>query len=450
MSEVVKLKRGLDIPLVGSPETVFAQVALPQYVAIKPADFCGMVPKMVAKVGDKVNVGDVLFVDKNKPEVAYTSPVSGTLEAVNRGERRVILEVVVKREGDAVTAEFGKEDLTSLNAEQVKAKLLKSGAWTYFKQRPYNVVADPSAEFKAVFVSTFSTAPLAPDYDFILSKNKAKEQFFQDGVTVLSKLAPVFVGVAAKGAANIFHNVKNATVTAFEGKHPAGCVGVQINHVQPINAGEKVLTIGVQEVIAIGKLFAEGVLDYSRVAVVCGSQVKKPAYVETVLGAQLTGMLEGNVEGDNNRVISGDVLTGSQVCANGYLGYYHNQVTVIPEGNEYEFMGWAAPGFNKFSAHKTFFSWLMGSKKYKLDTNMHGEHRAFVVSNELDDVTPMDIYPEFLFKAIMAQDIDKMIELGIYEVVEEDIALCEFVCTSKLPLQKILRDGLNLMAKEVG
>lgn len=447
MSEVIKLKRGLDIRLAGKSETIYTQVAPSEQFAICPADFKGLTPKMVAKVGDKVNAGDVLFVDKQHPEVLFVSPVSGELAAVNRGERRVILEVVVKADGVATTRDFGKEDVKSLSRDQVINKLLKTGAWTYFKQRPYNVVADPWGPIRSIFVSTFDTAPLAPDYDFIITGN---EDNFQAGLEVLAKVAPTFVGVRSESANKAFSGAKGVTVTSFAGKHPAGCVGVQINHVQPINAGEKVLTIGVQEVVAIGKLFNTGVMDFARIAVICGSEIKKPTYVKTTQCAQLTNILKGNIASDNVRVISGNVLTGTQVAADGYLRYYDSQVTVIPEGNEYEFLGWAMPGLNKFSNHKTFLSWLTGSKTYKLDTNMHGEHRAFVVSGELDAVLPMDIYPEFLFKAIMAQDIDKMIELGIYEVVEEDIALCEFVCTSKLNLQKILRNGLDLMAKEVG
>ncbi|MBP5366544.1 MAG: Na(+)-translocating NADH-quinone reductase subunit A [Bacteroidales bacterium] len=447
MSEVIKLKKGLDIRLVGKSETVFAQVALPELYAIKPGDFHGMTPKMAVKVGEKVQAGGVLFFDKQRPEVKFVSPVSGELVAVNRGERRVILEVVVKSDGSKAEADFGKMDLSSMNRQQVVDKLLETGTWTYFKQRPYNVVADPSAAFKSIFVSTFDTAPLAPDFDFII---KGNEEYFQKGIDVLGKIAPVFVGVDANGSSKAFSQVKGATVTQFKGKHPAGCVGVQINHVQPINAGDKVLTIQPQEVVAIGKLFATGVLDFARVVVMTGSEIKKRGYVRTVVGAQLSTMVNGNLESDNVRIISGNVLTGTEVKADGFLGYYDSQITAIPEGDHYEFMGWGMPGFKKFSASRTFFSWLTGKKEYKLDTNMHGEHRAFVVSNELDKVFPMDIYPEFLFKAIMAKDIDKMIQLGIFEVVEEDIALCEFVCTSKIALQKVLRNGLELMMKEVG
>ncbi len=447
MSGVIKIKQGLDIRLSGRTETVFAQVPQPGLFAIKPTDFFGLKPKMVVKVGDQVQAGSVIFFDKEHPEVKFTSPVSGEVMAINRGERRVILEVIIKSDGKNDAVSFGKCDLNNLTKEQVVETMLKSGAWTYFKQRPYNIVANPVAEPKAIFVSTFDSAPLAPDYDFVI---KGNEENFQVGIDILSKIAPVFVGVSAESTNKVFTEAKSCTVSLFSGKHPAGCVGVQINKVNPINAGETVFTIDPQQVVAVGRLFIEGRMDYSRTIVMVGSELKKQAYVRTTVGAQLTSMLQGNIINDNVRVISGNVLTGTQVARDGFLGFYDSQVTVIPEGDNYEFLGWLAPGLNKFSLSRLFFSWMTGKKEYTLDTNMHGEHRAFVVSNELNKVFPMDIYIEFLFKAIMAQDIDKMIELGIYEVVEEDVALCEFVCTSKLPLQKVLRDGLNLMMKEVG
>lgn len=447
MSDVIKLKKGLDIRLQGKAETVFAQVALPELYAIKPTDFKGLVPKMVAKVGDKVQAGSVLFFDKQHPEVKFVSPVGGELVAVNRGDRRVILEVVVKADNSVAPIDFGKSELSKMSRQQVVDKLLESGAWTYFKQRPYNVVANPAAEPKAIFVSTFDSAPLAPDYDYIITQN---EDAFQAGLDVLTKIAPVYVGTHNKGCSKAFSGAKCEKVTAFDGPHPAGCVGVQINHTNPINAGEKVFTIQPQEVVAIGKLFTTGIHDFSRIVVMTGSEMKKRAYVRTILGAQLTTMVSGNLEDGNVRLISGNVLTGTQVKADGFLGFYDSQITAIPEGDEYEFMGWAAPGFNKFSLSRTFFSWIARNKEYRLNANTHGELRAFVVSNEMEKVFPMDIYPEHLIKAIMAEDIDKMEQLGIYEVVEEDMALCEFVCTSKIAIQKTLRNGLNLMMKEVG
>lgn len=447
MSDVIKLRKGLDIRLKGRAETVYGQAAEPELYAIKPTDFWGLKPKMAVKEGDNVQAGDVLFFDKQCPEIKFVSPVTGQVNAVVRGERRAIQAVVVKATAAPAPVEVGKLDVASASREQVIEKLLVTGAWTYFRQRPYNIIADPNAQPKAIFISTFDTAPLAPDYDHVIRGNEAA---FQAGVNALAKIAPVFVGTRANGASKAFIEVKNAKVTFFAGKHPAGCVGVQINHVNPINAGEKVFTIQPQEVVAIGKIFAEGKLDFSRVIVLDGSQVSKPAYYRTTLGAQLKNILEGNAVLEGSRVISGNVLTGTRVEADGFLGYYDSQVTVIPEGDKPEFFGWITPGLNKFSASRTFFSWLNCNKEYTLDTNTHGEPRAIVVSGEMENVFPMDIYPEHLIKAILAQDIDKMIDLGIFEVVEEDMALCEFVSTSKVPVQKILRNGLNLMIQEVG
>lgn len=447
MSDVIKLRKGLDIRLKGRAETVYGQASEAELYAVKPTDFWGLKPKMAVKEGDKVQAGDVLFFDKQRPEVKFVSPVTGEVQSVVRGERRAILAVVVKASEVPAPAQVGKLDAASASREQVVEKLLATGAWTYFRQRPYNVVADPEAKPKAIFVSTFDTAPLAPDYDHIIRGNEAA---FQDGINVLAKIAPVFVGARANGASKAFADVKGATVTRFDGKHPAGCVGVQINKVNPINAGETVFTIQPQEVVAIGKIFAEGVHDFSRVIVLDGSEVLKPAYYRMTLGAQVKSVTDGNIKADGVRIISGNVLTGAKVDADGFIGYYDSQITVIPEGDKPEFFGWITPGLGKFSASRTFFSWLTGNKEYALDTNTHGEPRAIVVSGEMEKVFPMDIYPEHLVKAILAQDIDKMIELGIFEVVEEDMALCEFVSTSKLPVQKILRNGLNLMMKEVG
>lgn len=448
MSDVIKIKRGLDIRLAGNAEKVFSQVALPVLYAIRPSDFHGLTPKMIAKVGDKVKAGTVLFVDKQNPDIKFVSPVSGELKAVNRGERRVILEVVVESDNKMEQVDFGKADVKSMSRESVVEKLLSSGAWTYLRQRPCNVLANPSANPKAVFVSTFDTAPLAPDYEFVINGNEA---LFQAGIEVLKAIAPkVYVGINGELAGKQFKNLSGVELCSFAGSHPAGNVGVQIHHVNPINAGEVVWTIQPQEIIAIGKLFTTGIHDFSRVIALTGSELKKTSYVRTVLGASVSSMIANNLASDNVRVVSGNVLTGTEIPQDGYLGYYHSQVTVLPEGNHHDFMGWALPGFNKYSVSRSFFSWMCSKKKYALDTNMHGGHRAFVVSNELDKVMPMDVLPEFLFKAILAQDIDQMEQLGIYEVVEEDVALCEFVCTSKLDLQTILRNGLELMMKEVG
>jgi len=447
MSEVIKIKRGLDIRLAGKAEKVFGQAALPEHFAIKPSDFHGVVPKMVVKVGDKVKAGTVLFYDKYRPEVKFVSPVSGELVAVNRGERRRILEVVVKTDGQEEAEQFGAAKPADLSREEVIEKLLNAGAWPFIRQRPYDVIANPNETPKAVFVSGFDSSPLAPDYDFVLS---GQEKYFQAGIDALKKLCDnVNVGINHEAASKVYNSTKGAALHSFQGPHPAGNVGVQIHHTMPINKGETVWVTQPQEVIAIGKLFEEGVYDANRIVVLAGSEVEKAGYFRTKVGASISTLVKGNVKEGNLRYVSGNVLTGTELEDDGYLGFYHSQVSVIPEGDYHEFMGWALPGFGKYSVSRSFFSWMCSKKEYRLDANMHGGERAFVVSGQYEKVLPMDILPEFLFKSILVEDIDKMEQLGIYELAEEDIALCEFVCTSKLNLQSILRTGIDLMIKEL-
>jgi Na+-transporting NADH:ubiquinone oxidoreductase subunit A len=449
MSELIKIKRGLDVRLQGKAEPVFGQAELPGLYAMKPTDFHGLVPKMAAKVGDTVKAGTVLFYDKYRPEVKFVSPVSGELTAINRGERRRILEVVVKSDGQDQKEDFGALDVKNASREELIDKLLVAGLWPSIRQRPYDVIANPGDTPKAFFISGFDTAPLAPDYDFILS---GQEKLFQAGIDVLRKLSQdnVHIGVNNHAASKVYNACKGVTLHAFEGPHPAGNVGVQIHKVDPISKGELVWVSQPQDVVTIGKLVTEGVYDASRIVVLAGSDVKKRGYFRMKVGASIANLVKDNLEQDHVRYISGNVLTGTQIEGDGYLGYYHSQVSVIPEGDYYEFLGWATPGFGKFSVSRSFFSWMCSKKEYRLDSNMHGGERAIVVSGQYDKVLPMDILPEFLFKAIMVEDIDKMEQLGIYEVAEEDIALCEFVCTSKINLQSIVRQGIDLMIKELG
>lgn len=448
MSEVIKIKRGLDIRLQGKAETVFGHSESPDFFAIKPTDFHGLTPKLTVREGDEVKAGTVLFYDKYRTDVKFVSPVSGTIHAINRGERRKVLEVVVKNDKTDRHETFSAADPNALSRDEVVAKMLQGGVWPFIRQRPYDVVANPTDVPKAGFISAFDSAPLAPDSDFVTN---GQEKYLQAGVDAMKKLCgEVHIGLNAEAASKAFTALKGAQLHRFEGPHPAGNVGIQIHHVMPINKGDLIWVAQPQDLIIIGKLFIDGVYDASRIVAVTGSEINKPAYVRTKQGACIDVLLKNNVQGNNLRYISGNVLTGTQIPADGFLGFYHNQITVLPEGNHYEFMGWAAPGFGKYSVSRTFFSWLCGKTQYRLDTNMHGGERAIVVSGEYDRVLPMDILPEFLFKAIMAEDIDKMEQLGIYEIVEEDIALCEFVCTSKIDLQEIVRNGLSLMMKEVG
>jgi len=448
MSEVIKIKKGLDIQLAGKAEKVFGQTDLPELFAIRPTDFHGVIPKMAIKVGDKVKAGTVLFFDKNRPEIKFVSPVSGELTAVNRGERRKILEVVVKSDGTDDKEQFGAANAADLSKEQIVEKLQAAGLWSFIRKRPYDIIANASETPKAFFISGFDSAPLAPDMDFILS---GQEAALQAGIDVIKQLCDnVHVGVQNDAASKVFNNLKGVKLHSFAGSHPAGNVGVQIHHAMPINKGEVVWVAQPQEIVAIGKLFTEGVYDASRIVVLAGSEVEKRAYYRTKLGASISTLVADNVKKDDTlRYISGNVLSGTQIEEDGYIGAYHSQVTVIPEGDYYEFMGWALPGFGKFSVSRTFFSWMCKKKEYRLDANMHGGLRSFVVSGQYDKVLPMDILPEFLFKAILVEDIDKMEQLGIYELAEEDVALCEFVCTSKQPLQATLRKGIDLMIKEL-
>ncbi|WP_291860021.1 Na(+)-translocating NADH-quinone reductase subunit A [Marinilabilia sp.] len=449
MSEVIKIKKGLDIRLKGKADNVFGQAQLPDLFAIKPTDFQGVVPKMVIKEGEKVKAGSVLFYDKYQPDVKFVSPVSGELKAVIRGERRKILEVVIKSDGNNESLDFGTSDIAGLGRDAVVKRLLEAGAWPYLRQRPYDIIARIDDTPKAIFISGFDSAPLAPDYDFILT---GKEKEFQAGVDILNKLAEqVHIGINDEAASKVYNNTKGVNIHRFNGPHPAGNVGIQIGQVMPLNKGDLIWTLQPQEVAAIGKLFTTGKPDFERTIVVAGSEIKKPVYFHTILGAAISPYIKNNLNtSENIRLISGNVLTGSQISDDGYLGFYHSQFTAIPEGDEYEFMGWAAPGFGKYSISRSFFSWMCPKKEYRLNANMHGGKRAIVVSGEYEKVLPMDIMAEQLFKAILVEDIDKMEQLGIYELAEEDVALCEFVCTSKMNLQKILRDGIDLMIKELG
>ncbi len=449
MSKVIKLKKGLDIKLNGEAEKVVQPAGKITSCALKPTDFRALTPKLMVKVGDEVKAGDVLFTDKTHPEIKFTTPVSGSIEAVNRGERRKLLEVVVKADAEIQYRDFGKADVNKLKREEIITRLLESGVWPMIKQRPYDIIAHPENTPKAVFVSAFDTAPLAPDYDLILNN---QEKDLQTGIDCLCKLCGKNVNLnlpADTPSSSVFLKLQHVDLNYFSGPHPAGNVGVQIHHLNPINKGEQVWVVNIQDVAIIGRLFNEGRFDARKTIVLAGSEVSKPRYEQTILGASIQTLTAGNLKNaTEQRIISGNVLTGTQVTANGYLGYYDNQITVIPEGNHYEFLGWATPGFNKFSASKLFPSFLCPQKHYTLDTNYHGERRAFVVSGQYEKVFPMDIYPVYLLKACLTQDIDRMEQLGIYEVAPEDMALCEFVCTSKIPVQQILSNGIELMMKE--
>ncbi|KOH44768.1 Na(+)-translocating NADH-quinone reductase subunit A [Sunxiuqinia dokdonensis] len=450
MSKHFKLKRGFDIRLKGAAEAVLEDAPAPKSVALKPTDFSGLTPKLSVKAEAQVKAGDALFFDKYNPEILFTSPVSGTVQAVNRGERRKILEIVVEPDGKNEHREFTKADPSKLSREEVRDQLLKSGLWPFLKQRPYGIIAKPSVVPNNIVISAFDSAPLAADFDFLFSKEKSA---LQSGIDAVKKLTDgkVYLGLSPKQSAGVFASLKNVETNTFEGPHPAGNVGIQISKICPIGKSTTIWTLSPQALVFIGRLFETGKLDLSKTIALTGSEVKAPKYYKTIHGALLTDLLKGKTKNEvNQRIISGNVLTGTKVDTDGYLGYFDQQITIIPEGDEYEFMGWAAPGIDKFSASKAFFSKLLPKKEYVLNANLHGGERAFVLSGQYEKFLPMDILPVHLLKSILVNDIDKMEQLGIYELVEEDLALCEYACTSKIKVQEILREGINSMIKELG
>ena len=446
MSEHIRLKRGLDIPLAGAAPAKIAETVAPDLVAVKPTDFKGLVPKMAVKEGDLVKAGQVLFVDKLRPEVRFCSPCSGSVQAVVRGDKRKLLAVVVKAGKEQESVKFDTVDCAKLDKQAMTEALLERGLWPMIKQRPYGIVANPADSPKGIFISALNTAPLAPDAEFIM---QGQMENLQKGIDALGRLTSGKVYLSCK-AGSAFESLKGAEIYTFEGPHPAGNVGVQINHISPINKGEIVWTVDLVSLAAIGRCLATGSYDMTRLVAVTGPAAKEPAYVKAVQGISLAAVKKYAQEG-NVRYVSGDVLTGENVGADGYLGYFDSQVTLLEEGDYYELLGWLKPlRLKKFSFSHLYWSWLAGKKKtYKLDTNTNGGPRAFVVSDVYGKVLPMDIYPVYLLKACLAKDIEKMENLGIYEVIEEDFALCEFVCPSKIEIQKIISDGIDLMLKEM-
>jgi Na+-transporting NADH:ubiquinone oxidoreductase subunit A len=448
MSKDIRLKKGLNINLKGEADKVYASIPQSDLFSLKPTDFHGLTPKLTVKAGDKVKAGSCIFFDKYNEKVRFSSPVSGEVTDIIRGAKRRILEVKLKADTETKYESFSTLD-ASANREQIIEGLLESGVWPFIRQKPFDIIANPMDMPKAIFISTFNTAPLAPDNDFVLH---GLENEFQTGIDFLKKLTDGKIHLNVDGNTNpstVFTSCKGVQINKITGAHPAGNVGVQIHHIDPINKGDVVWYLYPQDVLTIARLFSEGKYDVSRIVALTGPQVEKPRYYRTIAGANIKNLLnENTLIGDNNRFISGDVLTGEKIDENGNIGFYDSQVTVIEEGNQQEFLGWIAPNLDKFSISKSYFSWLMPSKKYSLNTNYNGEERAYVVTGQYEKVLPMDIYPMQLIKACLIEDIDSMEQLGIYEISPEDVALCEFVCTSKMEVQSIIREGLDLIKKE--
>lgn len=450
MSKVINLKRGLNIRIKGAAEQTTGSPVIADKVALKPTDFPGLIPKILVKQDQEVKAGEPIFFDKYNPEIYFTSPVSGKVLAINRGERRKVLEIIIKADGKNESVTFPKADPEQLSREEVKTQLISSGLWAFLKQRPYGTLAKPSQIPKHIFISGFDSAPLAPDYDFTLA---GQTSTLQTGINALAKLTDgkVFLGIRPSQTNGVFAGLKKVEIDQFSGPHPAGLVGVQIHHISPISKGDIVWTINPQAVAFIGRLFETGRLDMTKLIALTGSEVKDPKYYSVVHGTCLETLLANQTKKKvNERIISGNVLTGAKVETSQFLGFFDQQVTVIPEGDQYEFMGWADPGFNKFTASQAFISKLFPKKEYTLDANLHGGERSFVMSGQYEKFLPMDILPVYLLKAILADDIDKMEELGIYEIIEEDLALCEYTCASKVKVQEIVRKGVDLMMKELG
>lgn len=448
MSNVIRISKGLTINLIGEAEKTISEI-IPKTCAIKPTDFIGVFPRLLVQEGDAVKAGTPLFIDKYRDKIVFTSPVSGTVKEIRRGEKRVLLEVVIENDGKDTGIDFGKGDPEKMTREEITGKLLASGLWPFLRQRPYSIIAEPASKPKAIFISAFDTAPLAPDYDLIVHKNG---DVFQTGINAIAKLTDGAVHLnlnASTTSSGVFTNCKNVQINRFSGPHPAGNVGTQIARLDPINKGEIIWYLRPQDVLHIGRLFAAGKIDATHLVAVTGSEIKRPHYIKTKLGAAVEDIIKDNLSGEHVRYISGNPLTGKKVERYSHTGFYEAQLTVLPEGDHHEFLGWAMPGFGKFSFSRSFFSWMKPKARYRLDTNYHGGERAYVMTGQFEKVFGWDIYPLQLIKAILVEDIDMMEKLGIYEVDEEDFALCEFIDTSKTDIQEIVRKGLDLMRKEM-
>ncbi len=449
-SNSYNLKRGFDINILGDAKKEISNVSSKMF-ALQPKNFIGMapIPKVVVSAGDTVVAGDVLFFDKTRPEIKYVAPVSGRVVDVKRGEKRSIQEVIIEADGNFTSKTFPSFDLNNADRNALVNYMTEAGVWAHINERPYDLVASTSVIPKNIFISTFDTAPLAPDLNFIV---KGRGDAFQKGLDVLGKLTSGKVHLGVDGRSghasdSIFSQAKGVDIHSFSGKHPIGNVGVQIHHIAPINANETVWTLGVQDVITIGELFLNGKYNAEKIVALTGAELDNPCYVKTYIGANVGDLLKGNLSKEHVRVVSGDLLSGKKINKNGFLNFRDNQISVIEEGDHYDLFGWLISAQALPTASRSFFSYF-SKKKVKVDTNTHGEFRAFVMQGQYEEVLPMDIYVQHLMKAILVKDFERMEGLGIYELTEEDVAICEYVCSSKQPLQKILRQGLDMMRIE--
>lgn len=449
IAKEIKIRRGLDIPLKGKAEKADPKPYSSSLYAVQPTDFRMMKPRLMVKEGDAVQCGTPIVQNKLDERMILVSPISGTVKSIVRGEKRKLLRIEIESDNNQSAIDFGSINPASSSREKITEAMLKAGMWPFIRQRPYGVIAKPEDKVRDIFITAFDSAPLAPDADLIVD---GKEKEIQTAIQALQLFTEGKIHLSLhkeKNKSEIYSRLQGIELHTFSGPHPAGNIGVQIHHIAPINKGEVIWTLKLQDLITIGTFLLTGKVDFTRRIVLAGSELNEGGYFEAIAGVQLSDLLKDNLKQDNVRVISGDVLTGTDAGKDGYLGFYHNMVSVIKEGDYYEFFGWAAPGFKKHSMSKTFFSWMMPKKKYALDTNFHGGVRPFVMTGQYEKVFPFDIYPVQLLKSAIVEDIDLMEQLGIYEVAEEDFALCEYVCTSKIESQSIIRDGIDLMIKEL-
>ena len=470
MTDTITIRKGLDIPIGGAAEKRLTDARNITTYAVKPTDFVGFTPKLMVEEGVVVKVGDALFCDKNDERIRFTSPVTGQVKAIVRGEKRKLLEVVVEANDNApLVLEVPHTD------EEIKAVMLRCGLWTMLRQRPFGTVANPDDQPKAIFVSSFSSAPLAPDYDFVM---QGREEFLKKGLETLTKLTEGKVHICFKPDQRFGKNLSpltyNLSPHLVKGPHPAGNIGTQIAHIEPINKGEVVWTMNLQDVAVLGELISTGIYNPERIIAVAGPNIKNPHYYRVKTGACLKDITAAQLLNTDypemgihdttqqNRVISGDILSGTQVAVDGFLGAYDDLVSILPEGDYYDFMGWLMPGFKKYSFSRTFLSGFLPkntfkplgiriprfSSFWKFDTNTHGDERPLVFTGNFERVSPFDIYPTQLIKACMVGDIELMENLGIYEVEPADFALCEFIDTSKTNIQEIIREALEKIRKE--
>ncbi len=448
MSTDIKFKKGLTIKLKGVANPQISSANRSKTFAINPTDFHGIIPKMSVKAGDKVNVGDVVFYSKQDEQIKFTSPVSGEIKDIVRGAKRKILSIKINADASDTFTDFGVKTPVKLAAPQVKESLLQSGCWPMIKQRPYDIIANPSDNPKSIFISAYATAPLAASHLVTL---QGREKAFQAGIDALSKLTEGKVHLSVGTSDSFLDQIKGVVLHKVTGKHPAGNVGMQISRLDPMNSGDRVWVVHPQDVATIGDLFLTGKYNPSKIIALAGSQVEAPQYYKVIQGSQVKDIVGGKLKSGKSRIISGNPLTGIAVKEVDPIGFYDDSVSVLPEGDHYSFFGWMPfVGNHKFSMSRTFFSWLTPGKEYDLDTNLNGEERAFVITGEMEKVFPMDVYPMQLLKAAIINDIEKMENLGIYEVAPEDFALIDFISSSKIEAQQIIREGLDLMIKEVG